>query len=241
MWNTPRYDTTKLTVELGEIVDAGVDIWDFEYPSYYEGEQKRAFERKVIDHYRFRQIGQETVGRWLHYFRTRVREIMPYYAQLYKSEALMASIDDPFGNIDITETFEREVTGSTRGESSSSEGSTSESGGTSGNTVIDEKERKFSNTPQGAITNIEKYMTDATVEDNTTTNNGTHSENSTVDSSSSSTSEGESSETERHTLTRKGNQGVNTYAHDMKELRDTFLNIDMMIINDLNDLFLGVY
>lgn len=241
MWKTTTYNTTKLTAELGEIVDSGVDIWAFDYPSYYEGDAKRAFERKVIDHYRFRQIGQETVGRWLHYFRTRIREIMPYYIQLYESAALMESLDDPFGNVDITETFESTTEGTTKGSSSSTADSMGESGGTTNTTTIEDKAQKFSNTPQGSISNLDSYMTEATVEDNIITNNGHHSETNTHESNSSASSEGESSETVRHTLTRKGNQGVNTYAHDMKELRETFLNVDMMIIENLNDLFLGVY
>ena len=78
-----NYYNTGVTVELGELVDAGFKLFDFDYPSYYQGEQKTAFEQKVIDRYRFRQIGQETPGRFKHLFRTRLREIMPYYIQLY--------------------------------------------------------------------------------------------------------------------------------------------------------------
>lgn len=207
------YDNTGVTVELGEIVASGVKVWAFEYPTYYQGEQKTAFEQLVLDHYRFRQIGQETVGRWLHMFRTRIREIMPYYIQLYESAALMAGLEDPFGNVDITETYEEEATGS----SSSNQSST----GTA------ERERRFSDTPQGEIENLDNYLTEAETNGSSETvnQNGTASSTGTV----------------KHTLHRKGNQGVNTYAHDMKELRETFLNIDLMIIRELNDLFLGVY
>jgi len=190
-----------VTAELGLLVESGVKLWDFEYPSYYTGEAKTAFEQKVIDHYRFRQIGQETPGRFLHLFRSRIREIMPYYIQLYKSQELMESIDDPFGNVDITETFEQHSTGESSGNS--------------------EHTQRFSDTPQGRVDNIDHHLTNATVDDNS--------------------GRSESSGTVRHTFTKKGNQGVNTYAHDMKELRETFLNIDMQIINDLNDLFLGLY
>lgn len=219
-WNMNYYNTG-VTVELGMLVDMGVDPWAFEYPSYYKGEEKKAFEQKVIDHYRFRQIGQETPARFLHYFRTRIKEVMPYYIQLYKSQELMQGIEDPFGNVDIVETFEQETTG--------------ESGATATANATNEKTgngtRKFSNTPQGSISNLDNYMTEATVE----------TEADHDSSESSATSTGTSSGTTRHTLTRKGNQGVNTYAHDMKELRETFLNIDMMIINELKDLFLMVY
>ena len=216
MWMTTLYDTTRLTIELRDLVDNGdnsVDIWDFEYPSFYEGEEKKTFERKVIDHFYFRQIGQETVGRFLHCFRTKIREIMPYYIQLYKSQEIMENLDDPFGNVDIIETFEQETSGS------------SESSGSSSSN--ENRQHKFANTPQGSIENIDNYMSEAFKDEN--------------EDSSTSNASGSSEGTVKHTLTRKGNQGVNTYAHDMLELRETFLNIDMMIINDLNELFLGVY
>lgn len=213
MWTAPMYDTNQLTVELREIVDSGVDIWDFDYPSYYDGVQRMEFEQKVIDHYYTRQIGQETVGRWLHLFRTRIREIMPYYIQLYKSQALMDAIEDPFGNVDITETFEQETTGQSSSQGSGSQNSDSLT--------------KFHDTPQGTVDNLDDYLTSAT--------------KNTGNSSDSSESSSESSGTVKHTFTKKGNQGVNTYAHDMKEFRETFLNIDLQIINELKDLFLQVY
>lgn len=217
MWATPMYDTTKLTLELRDLVDNGVDIWDFDYPSYYKGDEKTAFEKKVIDHYLLRQIGQETVGRFLHCFRTRVREIMPKYIDLYKSKEIMDGIEDPFGNVDIIETFEQESTGTATGTGSNT------------STVGDNRERRFSNTPQGSISNLDNYMTEATVEDNS------------VNSSESSDSQSTSSGTLKHTFTKKGNQGVNTYAHDMIEFRESIIDVDMMVIEDLNCCFLGVY
>lgn len=204
-----NWDNSKVTLELRELIENGVDIWDFEYDSFYQGFEKSAFEKKVIDHYYFRQIGQETPGRWLHYFRTRIQEIMPYYKQLYESVKLMESLDDPFANLDVTETFSQITQGESNGETESAGNST----------------RKFSNTPQGSLENLDNYLTEGTIE------NGTDS----------STSSGTSSGSTEYTLTRKGQQGVSTYAHDMKELRETYLNIDMMMINELKDLFLMVY
>ena len=42
------YDNTKVTLELREIVKSGINIWDFDYPSFYQGEQKTRFEKKVL-------------------------------------------------------------------------------------------------------------------------------------------------------------------------------------------------
>ena len=236
MWTAPTYKTTKVTIELRDIVDNGdnsVDIWDFDYPSYYEGDEKKAFERKFIDHYYFRQIGQETVGRWLHFFRSRIREIMPYYIQMYRSVEIMEGISDPFGNVDITETFKQTTSGQQQSED------TSESSGTSKDekAASENKEHRFSNTPQGSIDNLDNFLTEVFTDDNTST----ETINTTTSGNSSGNSSLTTQGTTEHTYTKKGNQGVNTYAHDMIEYRKSFLNVDMMIIESLNDLFLGVY
>ena len=241
MWKSTLYDTSKLTIELRDVIAGGVDIWAFDYPSYYQGAEKAAFEKKVIDHYYFRQIGQETVGRFLHVFRTKVREIMPYYVDMYKTVEIMQGIEDPFGNVDIVETFEQESTGTASGQ---------ETGSASGNETYnredtrsssEDREHRFSNTPQGSIENLNSYMTEASTDklvgSESLEANGTSNQSSESSSSTSSESAG----TVKHTLTRKGNQGVNTYAHDMIEFRQSILNVDMMIINELNELFLGIY
>lgn len=254
-----NYSNSKVTMELRDVLASTdengkpFDLWDFDYPSYYQGDAKRAFEQKVIDHYLFHQIGVETIARFKHNFRTRIREVMPYYLQYYKSVELMEQIDDPFGNIDITETFEQTSSDTATGSASAtsttntSDRSTETITREDGTTANDDFTRKFSNTPQGSISNLDNYMTDATVENRergetlTSTGEGTTSRDADGNTESSQTSESESSGTVKHTLTRKGNQGVNTYAHDMIELRQSFINVDMMIIGALRDLFLLIY
>lgn len=264
-----NYHNSKVTLELGEMVDSGVKVWDFDYPSYYKGEEKTAFEQLVIDHYRFRQIGMETPGRWLHSFRTRIREIMPYYIQLYKSVELMMNVDDPFKAYDLTETFTKETSDSSviSGESSTEDSSTSETSGqtsqtgsnstegTSNKSGSNASERKFSNTPQGSISNIEDYMTEATKESGTTGEDistaesgsssaeGTSSENGTTSGQSSSTTSGTSENTgkETYTLKRFGNIGVQPLGQEIEAYRKALINVDLMVINELKDLFLKVY
>ena len=215
------WDNSKVTLELRDLVENGVKSWDFDYPSFYQEEEKTTFEKKVIDHYYFRQLGQETTGRWLHYFRTRIREIMPYYKQLYESVKIMEGLDDPFANLDVTETFSQITQGENSGETEATRTSSSSGEGT----------RKYSNTPQGSLDNLDDYLTEGTVESSSGSENG----NDTVNTS------GTSSGSTEYTLIRKGQQGVSTYAHDIKELRETYINIDMLIINELKDLFLKVY
>ena len=243
-----NWNNTGVTVELGELVDSGVDIWAFTYPTpaqvvTYNGKtakvpfDKKALEQKIIDHYRFRQIGQETVGRWLHYFRTRMKEIMPYYVQLYEFEAKWWNVDDPLESYNLVETFEESSRGSGTQTTSGSSESSFESQGTTSQNV--NKTTKFSDTPQGSIDNLDSYLTTATVENENS--GGNTSEESSGNSSGSSESSTENTDTTTHTLTRRGNIGVQPLGGEVQNIREAFINIDMMVINELKDLFLQVY
>ena len=203
--NNLNYDNSKVTVELRELVENGVNIWDFDYPSFYEGDDKKAFEQKVIDHYYFRQIGLETPGRWLHYFRARMREIMPYYLQVYRMQKDFESEEDYLESYKLTETFTQQTDNS---------GSSTSSGGIT---------KKFSDTPQGTLENLEKYLTEATLED------------------ADSTGTSEQSGTVTHELVRRGNIGVQTMGEEIIKNRNALINVDMMVIDELADLFLAVY
>lgn len=251
-----NYDNTGVTVELGEIVANGVNVWAFDYPVpaetvHYNGKtakvpfDKKAFEQKILDHYRFRQIGQETVGRWLHYFRTRIREIMPYYVQLYEFEAKWFNVDDPLESYNLVETFEESSHGSgTQSTSGSSENTSESSGTTSTNkTGTVDHERRFSDTPQGDIENLDSYMSEATREntDTTETSNDTSTGTATVSGSDTSETSSENTGSTSHTLTRRGNIGVQPLGGEVQNIRDAFINIDLMVINELKDLFLQVY
>lgn len=235
-----NYDNTKVSLELRDLIENGVKIFDFDYQ--YNGLDKDAFEQKVIDHYYFRQIGQETVGRFKHYFKTRILEIMPYYNQLFDSEKLMAQQGDPFEAYNLTETFTRELT---------NENKTTTSGSTSSNTTLVnsgttttevDTTKKYSDTPQGNVGNLDDgYLTNVTKDDGTTTETlGTEHTNTGSDTTEGETDQnGKTSET--YTMTRKGNIGVQPFGQEIKIYRESFLNIDLMIIKELNDLFLMVY
>ena len=223
---------TGVTVELGELIEAGVKLWDFDYPTpqkqiEYNGKtctvdfDKATFEQKVIDHYRFRQIGQETVGRFLHYFRTRIREIMPYYVQLYEFDAKFRNIDDPLESYNLVETFQQ----ATKDNGKTTSKITSNTKGTADNLS------KFSDTPQGNITNLDTHLTNATKV------TGSDTSNTTGDTTGTTEDKGEVS----HTLTRKGNIGVQPLGGEVENIRNAFINIDMQIIDELKDLFLQVY
>ena len=231
-----------------------------EYPMYEKDPQppyistRKQLNEKLLNHYKYRDISPETPGRFLDELRITMNEIMPYYVQLYKSHDIMESLDDPFGNVDIVETFEEETSGTASGNTSGTSNNSSEANSksnTKADTTNNSKNVK-TGTPQGDILGINSkgidtvtHADEITWDENIGNSNGESSDESSSSSESSSTAESssESSGTTKHTLTKKGNQGVNTYAHDMKELRETFLNIDKMIINDpeIQQLFMQIY
>lgn len=271
-----NYYNSKVTLELRELIENGVKIWDFDYPSYYKDDEKTAFEQKVIDHFYFRQIGQETVGRFKFMFKARMREIMPYYIQIYKSCELLDK-ENPLESYNLTETFKElkkgtETNSETRtdssetGETSTNSETRSDTSETTSSVSEEHSEtgskdstRKFSNTPQGLISNLDNYMTEA----ETNEENNTSTKNSSSEASASASHSGTSSitnevtasisangttarelndeEATEYTLERRGNIGVQPLGQEIKILREAYLNVDMMIINDLNDLFLRVY
>lgn len=192
--------------------------------------------KKILDHYRWYEIGSETVGRFLFNLETTLNQIMPYYNQLYKSVDVMNGLDDIFGNLDVVESFEETV----KGNSSSSSTSDSKSNVTSTNetdTDMTTSGRTVgSKTPQSQLQakTIENITAASEMGWNENTDSSTINSNDESNSTSEVTSEstGNTTGTTTHTLSRKGNQGVNTYAHDMLEFRQLFLNIEQQIIND---------
>lgn len=202
---------------------------------------------KILNHYKYQEIGFDTVGRFLDELEITMNDMMPYYNQLFKSVKIMTLIDDPFGNVDVTETYreERADTSTSLG-TSGSRTTANDSSETESN--INSNSRNVNSTmPQGqlsigSIDGLTHADSAGWNESNSTDNASTRGESSgSTESNSSDTVE--SSGTVEHTFTKKGNQGVNTYAHDMKELRETFIDVTNQIINDkrLRELFMQVY
>lgn len=208
--------------------------------------------KKIINHYRWYEIGSETVGRFLFNLETTMNEIMPYYNQLYKSIDIMNNIEDIFGNVDIVESYEETHTGNTKTNStdnmnsnSSSETTSNEDSTNTTNTETSDRGRNVKSiTPQSqlSVKTIDGLTaaSEMSWNENESGSTANSSNNSTTESSNNSQTEQESTSnantdttgTTKHTLSRKGNQGVNTYAHDMLEFRQLFINIEMQILND---------
>ena len=224
---------------------------------------------KIINHFKYREIGFETVGRFADELKITMSEIMPRYNELFKTVVIMAEIEDPFGNVDFTETFEQETettsksdgktTSTNSGTSSETSSNTSSDSGTSESSSTANSKNVKTDTPQDRLSLGTKDIDSVTYASEVNWNEDiASSEGSTSNESESSgsvsrtsedtmngTSEGnsESSGIVKHTLRKVGNQGVNTYAHDMNEFRTSIIDVVDQIINDvrLAELFIQVY
>ena len=187
---------------------------------------------KILKHYYTREISAETVGLWQLWLNTRMGEIMPYYNKLYESALLEF---DPFKDTNYTRNHGGTFTGDTvrNGRSDVSVDNSVTSNGTSNSKNL------FSDTPQGAITNIENesYLTNATLIKDTDTNTTNTDGNSTAQNTETTGI----TNTDNWIETIVGKQSTVSYSKLLQEFRDTFLNIDVMIINDLGDLFMNLW
>lgn len=187
---------------------------------------------KILKHYYTREISAETVGLWQLWLNTRMGEIMPYYNKLYESALLEF---DPFKDTNYSRNHGGTFTGDTvrNGRSEIDVNNSVTSNGTSNSKNL------FSDTPQGAITNIENesYLTNATLIKDTDTNTTNTDGNSTTQNTETTGI----TNTDNWIETIVGKQSTVSYSKLLQEFRDTFLNIDVMIINDLGDLFMNLW
>lgn len=262
-------------------------VFDFNFPIFDES-YRQVLETKILRHYYTREIGLETVGLWKLKLNTKLNEIMPFYNQLYKSELIEFN---PLYDVELTRERKIEGTGTKdteNGESRDGENhaDTSQSNtnmvtengvdnstvtrtvdGTQNQNTSGSGTNMYSDTPQGAITDLQagKYLTNATVDSATNTfggashdstsqtsnnnrNNETDTDGSTDSSNNgdySSSMDGYSnttlSNTEDYLERVIGSNGGESFSKRLNDYRETFINIDMMVINELEELFFGLW
>lgn len=190
-------------------------IFDFDYP-IFDNAYKSVLETKILKHFYTREIGAETVGLWKLWLNTRMNEIMPYYNKLYKSELLEFN---PLYDVDITREHNRKTDGTKK-----------DNGETIGATTS-KNNNYYSDTPQGGVGNLEslEYLTNATLDTENSSSNATSKLDSVINN------------TEEYLERVSGKQSATSYSKLLEDYRATFLNIDMQIINELNDLFLNLW
>lgn len=206
-------------------------IFDFDFPIFDES-YRLFIEKKILKHYYTREIGLETVGLWKLKLNTKMNEIMPYYNQLYKSELIKF---DPLFDVDLTREYDRTNHGENSGENENK--SKWDSNRTGSNESKGKSWSMFNDTPQGGLEGIENntYLTSATK--NTDDSSNESKDNSAGNNSGNSSYNGVVDGVEKYVERVKGTNGGASFNKRLKEFRSNMLNIDMMVIDALSDLF----
>lgn len=77
-----RWKVLSRTVEIRELVEDGWLLFDFPYPIFNE-DHRPILERKILDHYWFRDIAYDAPGHFQKRLQTKMNEIMPHANERY--------------------------------------------------------------------------------------------------------------------------------------------------------------
>ena len=210
------------TITIQTLINNGFDFKLNNYPIFDEN-YRETLNNKILNHYFDAEIGFETAPLFRHYLLAKLNEIMPLYNIMYEKQKDL--LENIFGNVNLTETFEGENSNNSNVSNNSQSHST-------GNSNM---KNLFQDTPQGELdtTSIknQKWATNLSLNENNT--NGNITDNS--------TSVGNSNGTNNYIKKIIGNNGGKYNIELLKEIQNSIINIDIMIINELQDLFMGIY
>lgn len=276
---------SKYTTELRYLIENNFDIGLKDYPIFDEN-YREPLNRKIINHYYFREIGFETAELFKRYLNNTMNEIMPYYNQLFKSELMEFnpfynvdktvtadknnnSVSDFVGNISgkNTQTADTENTQTNNGKQQTTTAATSTGESVGNSTTTNKNKNVSSDTPQGFLSinsienetyasaaemgnaesinnskatsnNAENGITDQTTADETKATGNSKSNATTETDTANKTTSNDFENYISHVI---GKSEGETYSEMLMKFRETFLNIDMMIIDELKTCFMMIY
>lgn len=202
--------------------------------------------KKILNYYKYREIGFETVGRFLDELEISLNEIMPYYNQLFFSADQDYNI---IYNVDYKRTIDRDLSGNTTSTSTGETTSNSNDSNTTSTTTNLYNKNVESDTPQSqlGITNKQidsvDYANKVSWNKDTTEQSGTSTGTATTTADSTASGTGTNKEIESTLETTKGNFGVVSAQDLIEKYRKLIINIEQMIINDprISELFMLIY
>lgn len=205
------------TMRLCDLIDDGFDIGmtTADYPIFDEL-YRPILNKRITDHYALYEIGHETPAMFRFSLNRKLREIMKYYNQLYLSEKIAF---DPLSTMDYSDNTTTDNT------LNSSQDQTSHNT----NDTVSKARVVNSDLPQVHLSPDEDYASSGA--DTTSDTNGT--------ADGTSTTTGTDTATGTVTHETQGRQGP--AATLLMNYRASLLNIDMMVIVECSELFMGIW
>ena len=215
---------SKYTTTICYLKQNGFDFQLNEYPIFDEA-YRETLNNLILDNFLMDEIGFETPALFRHYLKTKLNEIMPYYNLLYKAQIKVAEEDNIFGNVDLKETFDRNINSNT-----SSNGQS-----TSQNQAKGKSKEIYQETPQGKLKHEDidsaSYATHVTM-------NGSEANNT---SSVNDTTTSTGNNVENYVKTIVGNNGKMYKIELLQKALNGFKNINTQLLEELEPLFMGIY
>ena len=202
----------KYTITIKSLIDNNFDFKMNNYPIFDEN-YRNTLNQNILYHYYENEIGFETASLFRFYLNQKLNEIMPYYNELYKVQKKIIDENLLLNNVNLTE----RLTGSNTTNTSSTSQSSNKG------------KNLFQDTPQGQISQTD-------IDNQTWATNLTLNKND-IEDESSATGSG----TNEYLKTIVGNNGGKFNIDVLNDIKNNLMNIDLMIINELNDLFMGIF
>lgn len=199
------------TVEIRHLI---ADCFDFGLDNYpiFDESYRSHLNTAILMHFYFREIGCETAQMFKFFLNRKMSEIMPVYNGYYESAKKEY---DPLSTISLTEVVDGTSENEKQNNSDSKNNTTTKG--------------HYSDTPMGTLNDI--YSTEYATSANTSENTG---------SSESETNEKEKGKTQQ---TRKvtGKNDSKTYGELIRDYRETLVNVDALIFEELEPLFMQIW
>lgn len=202
----------KYTITIKTLIDNNFDFKMNSYPIFDEN-YRNTLNQNILYHYYENEIGFETAPLFRFYLNQKLNEIMPYYNELYKVQKKLIDENLLLNNVNLTETL--------HGSNTTKTSSTSQS--------LSNGKNLYQDTPQGQISQTD-------IDNQTWATNLTLNKNE-IEDESNATGNG----TNEYLKTIIGNNGGKFNIDVLNDIKNNLMNIDLMIINELNDLFMQIF
>lgn len=210
----------KYTITIKTLINNNFDFQMTSYPIFDEN-YRETLNNNILYHYYENEIGFETAPLFRFYLNQRLNEIMPKYNELYKAQKKLIDENLLLNNVNL----EERLAGNNSTQTSSTSQSTNNGSSNSKNL--------FQDTPQGQISNTDinnqTWATNLTLDSNQTAN--------TINDVTNASGNG----TNSYIKTIIGNNGGKYSIDLLNDIKNNLMNIDLMIIDELYDLFMQIF
>ena len=233
------------TITIKTLIDNDFDFQMTSYPIFDEN-YRNVLNQKILNHYYESEIGFETAALFRFYLNTKLNEIMPYYNELYRAQKNLIDNDLLLNNVNLEERLAGTNSNSTTDNTTNNTTTSGQSSSTSTSSGTNNGKNVFQDTPQGSVLNqtlddASLYATNVTLDRNTSSNSITDSSSNSGTASNTIARTGSLNGTNSYIKTITGNNGGRFNIDLLKDIEEKLMNIDLMVINQLNDLFMGIF